>query len=214
MSTWIEPPPRPSGMGCFAKGCLTVLVFLIFLLFALSFGTYLGFRYFLTATSPKQITEVTVSPDEAQALRQRWDDFESARKHHQAARVEFSAQEINQLISADRDLRGKAFVSIENDVFRFVVSAPLRKLGFRGRYINGEIALQPPPDGNPRGVEIKKIALSGVDVSERVLDFISGGHSLRSYIDEVQRRQRSHEGADRGRQGHPRMPRRELITVA
>ena len=82
------------------------------------------------------------------------------------------------------DLRGKAFVSIENNVFHFVVSAPLRKLGFRGRYLNGEIALQPPPDGDPRGLEIKKIALSGVDVSERVLDFISGGHSLRSYIDQ------------------------------
>ncbi len=184
MSTWIEPPPPPAGMGCFAKGCLTLLVFVIFLLFALSFGTYLGFRYFLTAAAPKPITEVSVTPDEAQTLRQRWDDFEAARKHHRPARVEFSARELNQLISANHELRGKAFVSIENNVFHLVVSAPLRKLGFRGRYVNGEIAVQPPPDGRPRGLEIKKIALSGVDVSERVLDFISGGHSLRSYIDQ------------------------------
>ena len=63
------------------------------------------------------------------------------------------------------------------------LSVPLRKIGFRGRHLNGEIAVQPPPDGYLRGLEIKKIALNGVDVSERVLDFISGGHSLRSYID-------------------------------
>ncbi|MEP6685491.1 MAG: hypothetical protein ABJB22_01830 [Verrucomicrobiota bacterium] len=184
MSTWIEPPPRQKGMGCFAKGCLTFLAFIILLLVALSLGTYAGFRYLLTGTAPKSITEVAVSSAEAQSLQQRWDDFESARKNHQQARVEFSAQEINQLISANHDLRGKAFVSIENNVFHLLVSAPLGKLGFRGRYLNGEIALQAPPDGDPRGVEVKKIALSGVDVSERVLDFISGRHSLRSYIDQ------------------------------
>ena len=184
MSTWIEPPPPQKGLGCFAKGCLTFLAFIILLLLALTVGTYAGFRYLLTATSPKQITEIAVSSAEAQSLQQRWDDFDTARKNHQQARVEFSAQEINQLISANDDLRGKAFVTIENNVFHFIVSAPLRKLGFRGRYLNGEIALQPPPDGDPRGVEIKKMALSGVDVSERVLDFISGGHSLRSYIDQ------------------------------
>lgn len=183
MSTWIEPPPPQTGMGCFAKGCLTFLAFFILLLLALTVGTYAGFRYVLTSTAPKEITEVAVSPAEAQSLQQRWDDFETARKHHQQAKVEFSAQEINQLISANHDLRGKAFVSVENNAFHFVLSVPLRRLGFRGRHLNGEIAVQPPPDGDPRGLEIKKIALNGVDVSERVLDFISGGHSLRSYID-------------------------------
>ena len=184
MSTWIEPPPQQKGMGCLAKGCLTFLIFIILLLLALTFGTYAGFRYVLTANTPKQVTEVPVSPTEAQSLHRRWDDFEAARKNHQQARVEFTAHEINQLISADSDLRGKAFVSIGNNVFHLVVSAPLGKLGFRGRYLNGEIALQPPPDGDPRGLEVKKMALSGVDVSERVLDFISGEHSLRSYIDQ------------------------------
>jgi hypothetical protein len=187
MSTWIEPPPQQKGMGCLAKGCLTFLIFIILLLLALTFGTYAGFRYVLTATVPKRITEVPVSTAEAQSLQQRWDDFEAARKNHQQARVEFTAQEINQLISANHDLQGKAFVSIGNNVFHLVVSAPLGKFGFRGRYLNGEIALQPPPDGDPRGVEVKKMALNGVDVSERVLDFISGGHSLRSYIDQYSR---------------------------
>jgi hypothetical protein len=184
MSTWIEPPPQQKGMGCLAKGCLTFLIFIILLLLALTFGTYAGFRYVLTATAPTRITEVPVSPAEAQSLQQRWDDFEAARKNHQQARVEFTAQEINQLISANHDLRGKAFVSIGNNVFHLVVAAPLGKFGFRGRFLNGEIALQPPPDGDPRGVEVKKMALNGVDVSERVLNFISGGHSLRSYIDQ------------------------------
>lgn len=183
MSTWIEPPPRQKGLGCFAKGCLTLLAFIIFLFLALSVGTYMGFRYLLTATAPKQITEATVSSDEARSLQQRWADFETARNNHQFARVEFSAQEINQLIAANTDLRSKAVVSIENNIFHLVVSAPLAKLGFRGRYLNGEIAIQPSPDGDPRNLEIKKIALSGVEVSERVLDFIAGEHSLRSYVD-------------------------------
>ena len=183
MSTYIEPPPRQQGMGCLAKGCLTFFVFIVLLLVALTLGTYAGFRYVLTAATPKQIIEVPVSSTEEQSLQRRWDDFETARKNNQPARVEFSAQELNQLISANHDLRGKASVSIENNVFHLVISAPLGKFGFRGRFLNGEIALQPPPDGDPRGIEIKKIALSGVEVSERVLNFISGGNPLRSYID-------------------------------
>lgn len=183
MSTWIEPPPPQKGLGCFAKGCLTLLAFVLFLFLALTVGTYVGFRYLLTATAPKQISETTVSSDEAQALQQRWADFETARNHHQPAKVEFSAQELNQLIAANSDLRGKAHISVENNVFHLVVSAPLERFGFRGRYLNGEIVVQPPPDGDPRGLQVKKIALSGVEVSERVLNFIAGEHSLRSYVD-------------------------------
>ena len=42
MSTWIEPPPPQKGMGCFAKGCLTFLAFIILLLLALTFRNLCG----------------------------------------------------------------------------------------------------------------------------------------------------------------------------
>jgi hypothetical protein len=41
MNTWVEPPP-PKRVGCFARGCLILLVFGAVLAIALSVGVYWG----------------------------------------------------------------------------------------------------------------------------------------------------------------------------
>src|SRR6185503_16994557 len=50
--TWIEPPPKPPGMGCLGKGCLTlgILAALVFLL--LTVGGYFYFSRGVIAQSP------------------------------------------------------------------------------------------------------------------------------------------------------------------
>ena len=156
MTSWIEPPPKQQRMGCLGKGCLLIAAFLVLLVVAFVIGFYVG-------TKPRAIPQVQTSEDEQNAVHARWDEFEAANRNDQvmsppapqlspapdetpvpdatpasANRIELTANDINQLIARGRHTRGKAFVSIDNDVARVQVTIPLEKAGFRGRFLNGE----------------------------------------------------------------------------
>ena len=195
---WFEPPPKQrKGIGCFGKGCLILIVSLL-VLAAVFFGVgYVSVRYAVTASAPRELPTVVTSETEERAVRQRWENFKSASRDRAAAteavdaaqartrpRIEFSASDINQLISANRNSRGKAFVSIENNVGHVQVSIPLEKVGFSGRYLNGNFDVTASPDGDPWRIHVTKTSLSGVDVPEKMLNLLLGARSLRSYMDQ------------------------------
>ena len=199
MTSWIEPPPKQKGMGCLGKGCMMFVVFIILLAAAFFIGGYAGVRYVVTSTEPREIPQIETSETEQRTVRERWEEFKSARNMTTATitqdppvegatpapsanRIELTANDINQLIAASRKLRGKAYVSIENNVARIQVSVPLEKVGFRGRFLNGEFQARPSPDGNPRNLEVTEVSLGGV--SEKVLNALLGFRSLRSYVDQ------------------------------
>jgi hypothetical protein len=190
MTSWIEPPPKRKGMGCLGKGCLLIVVFLVLLVVAF----VIRIRY----AKPKEIPQVQTSEDEQNAVRARWDEFEAASRNKQkissvvpglsptpdvtpasANRIELTANDINQLIARNRKVRGKAFVSIDNNVARVQVNFPLEKIGFR---LNGELAVRASPDRNPRNLQIAQMSLTGVP--EGVLKTLLGARSLHSYADE------------------------------
>ena len=203
MTSWIEPPPKPKGMGCLGKGCLLIIIFLVLLVVAFVIGFYVG-------TKPKEIPQVQTSEDQQNAVAARWDEFEAASKQETPPvvpaispnpdtppapeatptpaatpspnRIELTANDINQLIARSRKTRGKAFVSIENDVARVQVTVPLDKLGFRGRSLNGSFAVHAPTDSNPRNLQISEMSFTGVP--DGVLSTMLGSHSTQSYIDE------------------------------
>lgn len=204
MTSWIEPPPKRKGMGCFGKGCLLIIVFLVLLVVAFVIGFYTG-------TKPKEIPQVQTTEDEQNAVRVRWDDFEAGTQTEQVIapipapspaseetpseaapspvptppnpnRIELTASDINALISRGRRTRGKAFVSIDNDVARVQMTIPLEKLGFRGRSLNAEFAVRPSPDHSPRNLQITKLSMSGVP--DAVLNTLLGTHSVQGYVDE------------------------------
>jgi hypothetical protein len=203
MPSWIEPPPKQRRTGCLGKGCVTLVVFLILLAVAFFIGGYVGVRYVVTSTTPKEIPHIETSEAEQVAVKQRWEDFKAAPRTVTAEtvtpadgttpeaaptptpttnRIELSAADINQLIAGSRKLTGKAFVSIENNVARVQVSVPLEKAGFRGRFLNGELEVRAAPDRNPRNVQITEVSLGGV--SDKVLNALLGFRSLRSYSDQ------------------------------
>ena len=203
MSSWIEPPPKPKGMGCLGKGCLLIIIFLLLLAIAFIIGFYVG-------TKPKEIPQVQTSEDEQNAVHARWDEFEAASKQETPPvapavspnadtppapeatptpaatpspnRIELTANDINQLIARSRKTRGKAFVSIENDVARVQVTVPLDKVGFRGRSLNGSFAVRAPADRNPRNLQISEMSFTGVP--DGVLSTLLGSHSTQSYVDD------------------------------
>jgi hypothetical protein len=200
--TWIEPPPKTRRTGCLGKGCMILVIFLILLGVAFFVGGYVGVRYVVTSDQPKQIPAVETSEADQAAVKQRWDEFKAGPRtpSFEAAttpadgttevatptpstnRIELSAADINQLIAGSKKLRGKAFVTIENNVARVQVSVPLEKAGFQGRFLNGELQVRSAPDRNPRNIEITEVSVGGV--SDKILNTLLGFRSLRSYADE------------------------------
>jgi hypothetical protein len=201
MTSWIEPPPKQKGMGCLGKSCLTLVIFIVLLAAAFFIGGYVGVRYVVTSTEPREIPQIETSVPEQEAVQNRWEQFKMSPRNEPAEittqpplpdgatptpssanRIELTANDINQLISASRKLRGKAFVAIENNVARVQVSVPLEKVGFRGRFLNGEFQVRAAPDRNPRNIEITEVSMGGV--SDKVLNALLGFRSLRSYADQ------------------------------
>lgn len=197
MDNWIEPPPAKRQRGCF-RGCLFIFIFLLLVVAAILFISY------RSVTSGK-LPPVPPEPQVAEEARARWDQFEQLASGEaatattpetaagagatpapvaQLARVEFSANDINQLIAANKKARGKAFVRIENNVLHADVAIPLKKLKFGDRQliISGEV--HPSPDRDPHKISIQKLTLGGVDFPESVLNSMLRGRSMTSYIDE------------------------------
>ena len=200
MNTWIEPPPpQQKGMGCFAKGCLILLVFALVLILACCAGLYWGYRdhsavlrgaYFLAKThalsnSPRPVPQYNAPEQEIQAVKERWQDFEHAVRERQPAEIELTADNINGLIAANRHARGKAFASIEGDRLHLQTSVPLNEfLGQHGYYLSGDIIVQSDAAGSLSSSRVGGITVNGQPVPPDLLDWKYRSRSLRDYLAE------------------------------
>lgn len=186
-ASWIEPPPPQSGSGCFAKGCLILVIFFIVLSLAFVGGTIFAVRYLRTSYFPQTRVEVpaaTATEEEQQLARAHWYSFERAARAHTPAHIEMTAAELNALIAAEPDLRGKAFVTIDDNVARLQVSIPLDQVPWlRGHYVNGECTVQSAVSGSPIDARITSITINGKAVSEEALTW-RGPWSFRRYVED------------------------------
>jgi cytoskeletal protein RodZ len=209
MATVLQPPP-PSpkqGLGCcLGKGCLILVFFFAFLALVFVVGGFLGLRTF-TSTEPRELPQVATSEEQQQAVLQRWDSFENAVHERRATTettapspqaesapasteastnptIELTAGDINQLISANRHARGKAVVSIENDVGHVAVSIPIsKKVGFSGRYLNADFEVRAAPNGDLNQIQISASSQRGVKVPARLLNALLGAKSVHGWVD-------------------------------
>ncbi len=188
-ASWIEPPPPPrpqEGMGCFAKGCLILAIFLAVLMAAFVVGSVFAVRHLRTAFFAMQNVELqpnNSTPEEQQLALAHWKIFERSARAHAPARIEMTADEINALIAADRKLRGKAHVTIADNVAHVQVSVPLESRWFSGRYINGECTVMAAVDGDVQTARISDVMVNGRPIANEVL-MMRGPFTLRRYIDE------------------------------
>src|SRR5207302_8341151 len=148
MNTWVEAPQRQKGLGCFALGCLILLLFEIVLAIACFAGMYWGFQrhsaivhgvYWLAKThsiaaEPVPVPEFTGSDTQTQNVRERWQDFEQNARAGQAAEIELTADDMNALLAANQDARGKAFVAIDGNQLRLQACVPLGQFLSRPGY--------------------------------------------------------------------------------
>jgi hypothetical protein len=196
MSADEAAPQSPAPNGCFGKGCLIAVGLFILLMAALTLGATWGIHYLrktysetsgieLRTPETPAVTEATpqselfVPPDTAaepaqEQLREvqtRWDRFENAGRKQMKARIELTAAEINMLIQGDRELRGKAVVSIENNIGRVRLSIPLNEMFMmEGRFLNGEATIEAAPDSDPAKARITNIVFANQPVPETILD--------------------------------------------
>jgi hypothetical protein len=143
-----QPPPAPAGMGCFAKGCLT-LVIALFVLGAIFIGGSLFFVSraidMFTSTAPAEIQVRPATSAEIQTAQAKFDAFRSAIRNHVETTIEFTADDINALIQNDpefREMRGHARVAITNTIASLDISAPLNSMRWnrlKGRWFNGNL---------------------------------------------------------------------------
>jgi uncharacterized protein YpmS len=198
MDNWIEPPPPKRQRGCF-RGCLFIFLFLLIVVAAILFISY------RSVTSGK-LPAVQPDPQVAEEARGRWDQFQQSTSGEtssaapssgstsgaeaapstttSSSRVAFSANDLNQMIAANKKASGKAFVSIDNNVLHAQVALPLKKLKFGDRQliISGDVHAS--ADRDPRKLSITNLSLGGVEFPESVLNSMLRGRSMISYVDE------------------------------
>jgi hypothetical protein len=172
-------------MGCFGKGCLILTVFFIVLAIAFIGGTYYAVRYLRSNYFPETQVELpatTASEREQQLALANWRIFEKKARAHMPARIEMTADELNALIASNPRLRGKAYVTIEDNVARLRVSVPIISSRLlRGHYLNGECTVQSASSGDPEEAHITNVIVNGHVVEEAALTW-RYPWSLRSYI--------------------------------
>jgi hypothetical protein len=197
MNTWVEAPPRRKGLGCFARGCLILLIFAIVLAIACFAGMYWGLHrhsalfygsYWLAKTrsiaqAPTPVPEFSASDQQTQRVRERWQEFEQKTRAGQAAEIELSADEINALIAISEDVRGKVFVSIEGNQLRLQASVPIGGfLGKPGYYFNGDVAIDLNGAQSLDNPQFSRITINREQVPTDFLNWKYRSRQLRDYL--------------------------------
>jgi len=198
MNTWVEAPPR-KGLGCFGRGCLILLVFLIVLAIACFAGVYWGLHrhsalfygnYWLAKTrsiakAPTPVPEFNASNQQIQLVQERWQDFEQKTRAGQPAEIELSADDINALIATSDDVRGKVFASIDGDQLRLQASLPIGGvLGRPGYYFNGDVIIELKGAQSLDSPRLSRITINGEQVPTDFLNWKYRFRELREYLAE------------------------------
>ena len=208
MNIRVEPPPK-RGMGCFAKGCLILIVLAILLVVVGVGGTFWSVRHVYLSDKPVPIPEpsapsetsaitpggtsmATPPSERSTAVRERLETMKQAARAHEPNEVILTAADINALIAANRKSSGMASVGIDGNAAQVLFSIPLKRLdipfrntlGLGDRYLNAAVTIVAPPGTNASNVQLSEVKINGHSVPPNLLDggFLGVGPSLRSYV--------------------------------
>lgn len=184
-------------MGCFARGCLILLIFAIVLAIAcfagmswglhrhsaLFYGSYWLAKTRSIAEAPIPVPESTSSDQRIQTVRERWQDFEQKTRAGQPVEIELSADDINALIAASQDIRGKVFASIERNHLHLQTSVPIGGLfGKPGYYFNGDVTIELNGPQSLENPAFSRITVNGEQVPTDFLNWKYRSRRLREYL--------------------------------
>jgi hypothetical protein len=133
-------------MGCFAKGCLTLLIVGFLLIGCVIGGSwYLYVRMVDNLTSPVPADVLVEAPSETQfqAAESKLTALRTASDKNEATTVEFTSADLNALIARDPDFsdwRGHVRIEIADSTMTIALSAPLSSIPLprvKKRWFNG-----------------------------------------------------------------------------
>lgn len=165
------------GRGCFFYGCLAAVVIVI----VVAVVGYFGLRYLAnnwintyTDTAPLNIPTVETTQAEADALLEKVRTFKTALTGGTAEPLAIGTKDLNTLIAFSpdfKDLKGKAYVAVEDDKLRGQISLPLDWLPLglgKDRYLNGEAALKASLENGVLMVTLDSLKIKGQDAPSEV----------------------------------------------
>ena len=135
-------------MGCFATGCLTVLVLGFFLIAVVGVGGWWFYkRTFnsLTSAGPSDVRIEAPTPADIQKAESSHARLNEAIAKNQETTIELTGPELTVLLSREADLdflRDRCRIDISNSIMTVTLSAPLDVLpwpGTKGRWFNGTV---------------------------------------------------------------------------
>jgi hypothetical protein len=155
MPTPPPPAPRPppqvvilprQGMGCFAKGCLTLLIVGFLFVAALLGGAWYFYNTTvanLTSSAPLDVRIEQPSEAQLQAAESIRARLDEAVARNAETTVEFTSADLNALLARDADFeefRGRVRVDIADSMMTIALSVPLDSIPLRklkNRWFNG-----------------------------------------------------------------------------
>jgi hypothetical protein len=141
------PPPR-QGMGCFAKGCLTVLIIGFLCIALVGIGGWFFYKKTfdsLTSTAPVDVQVQKPTADQVKTAEDSAARLDEAIARNQETTLEFTGPELNYLLQRNSDwdfLRGRTRIDIADSTMTIAMSAPLDSIhlpGLKGRWFNGTV---------------------------------------------------------------------------
>lgn len=144
-----QPPPiirKRKGLGCFATGCLIVVI--ILMLFGVFFGSlayviYHGGQSYISE-APSLAKTVTATDEQYQAVLAKLAPFGQALNEGRAATLEITPDDLNVLIARSpqfESLRGRLFLAAEGDQLIADTSFPVNDDDAHKMYFNGHATL-------------------------------------------------------------------------
>ena len=192
-------------MGCFAKGCLGLLIagFLLSLL-VIGGGWFFYKKTFngLTTTTPSDVRIEAPTPEQIQTAQTSLDRLNDAIARKQQTTVAFTGPELSVLLAREADLdflRDRSRIDISNSIMTVTLSAPLDSLpwpGVKGRWFNGTVRFGMSYTDGDFDVDIKSIEANGYEFPSAFLSSFNSSfdNSMNEgFHDEIRRNNREEE---------------------
>ena len=179
------PPPQRQGMGCFAKGCITVVIVLMLLgvlIGGVSWYMFNSFKVFISPT-PVAVRSFQATDEQFQDVTRRYTEFVQALNAGRAATFSLSADDLNTLIARNPDFknkRGRIFVDIKDSEIIAEASFPIedsntrRRSGGQKMYFNGRVSFGASYTDGEAAMQVRKVeSLDGKPMSDFLLRFFN-----------------------------------------
>ena len=173
-----DAPQKSGSKGCL-YGCLAVIVGGILLVVCAGVGGWWFVKGQIekyTSTEPQSIPTVEYNEEQMAELQARVDTFTAAIEGTAQPQEDLvlTADEINAMINASEQWKGKLYVTIENDEVSGDVSIPLDGVpGASGRYFNGSASLSVTMQNGKLFVSLVDAEVNGEPVPKEIVDALA-----------------------------------------